>query len=166
MDSITVAKFLSVPTAFFLSGYSFSFSQSTVPLVYNQPASVSTQVFKGVYYNGAAVVAPGALVSALGYAYLAYSVPEQRNLYATAGVITMGPLLFTRTVMNAGIQRLLKIGESAAEQGKADQTGEVANLLRSWVMQNWVRASLSLVAGMVGLYAWSIGAQRLKSRVE
>ena len=52
MDSVTVARFLSIPTAFMLTGYSISASQSTLPLIYDQPASVSLKIFKGVYERG------------------------------------------------------------------------------------------------------------------
>ena len=153
MDSVAVAKFLSIPTAFLISGYSFGFSQNSVPLVYDQPASISTNVLKGVFYEGAKVVAPGAIISAAGFAYLAYAVPRQRKFFASAAALTVAPLVFTRVVMFNGIQRALAISESAAEQAKADQTGEAAELLKAWVMQNWVRAALSFSAATVGLYA-------------
>ena len=156
MDTIAVARFLAIPTAFLIGGYSFGFSQNTVPLVYNQPSSVSANVLKGVFYQGAVVVAPGAIIATTGFAYLAYTQPEQRKLFATASALTIAPLLFTQAVMFKGIQRLLEISESAAEQAKADQSGEAVELLKAWVAQNFVRAALSSSAGFVGLRAvWS-----------
>ena len=153
MDSIIFAKLASVSAAFVCAGYSFSFSQSTVPLIYNTPASISTKVFSGVFYGGAAVVAPGAIISSTAYGYLAYQQPHRRQLYITAAVLILAPLVWTRVVMNAGIQRLLEISQSAAKQQTADQSGEVVKLLKQWTMQNWMRAGLSFSAGMVGLWA-------------
>ena len=153
MDSITIAKFLTVPTAFLASGYSIAFSQNAVPLIYDQAASISTKVFKGVFYQGGAFVVPCALISLAGSSYLAYKLPEQRHLWIAAGAITIAPPVFTQLVMKGGINRLLEIGESVVEQQKADQSGEVTRLLKAWVMLNAVRATLSFAGGALALLA-------------
>lgn len=153
MDSVTVAKFLSAPTAFLLSGYSASFSQTTVPLLYDKPSAVSTPVFNGVFYGGGAVVVPGSVISVLASGYLAYVFPEQRTLFGTAVVLTLAPPIFTRLVMFKGISRLVEISQNALEQAKADQSGEATQLLQAWVAQNWVRAAMSLAGGLVAMWA-------------
>ena len=55
--------------------------------------------------------------------------------------------------MKKGIDRLIQIGESAAECAKADASGEVTKLLNAWIMQNWVRATLAFSGGMLALWA-------------
>ena len=154
MDAITVAKFLSIPTAFLLSGYSMGFSQNSVPLVYNQPAAISAPILEGVYYQGAKVVAPGALMTAAAFGYLAYTAPttRERNLYAACGAMVVATQPWTAFVMLPGIHRMMDIAKSAAEQAKADQSGEAVKLLKGWVYQNYLRAVLYLAAGFTGLY--------------
>ena len=96
---------------------------------------------------------PGAVISTLASGYLAYALPEQRVLFATAAGLVLCPPIFTRVVMNEGIKRLLEISRNAVEQQKAEQSGEVAKLLKAWVVQNWVRAGLSFGAGLVAFLA-------------
>lgn len=165
IDGVTVAKFLAVPTAFLLSGFGASFSQITLPLLYNQPASVSTPVFSGVYYGGGKVVGPGAIVSTLASIYLAYVLPEQRIQFATAATLTLGVPVFTGVVMHGGINKLLKISESVALQAKADASGEAVELMKTWAVQNWIRASMPFVAGLIGLWAIHSGTRSQKVKV-
>lgn len=154
MDYINVAKFLSIPTAFLISGYSLGFSQNSVPLLYRQPASVSAPTLEGVFYEGAKVVVPGALIAASGFAYLAYNARtrEERNLYIASAAVVITPQPWTVFVMKKGIDRLIEIGASATESQKADQTGEAVELLKGWVWQNYVRALLGFVAGSLGFW--------------
>ena len=124
MDAVTVARFLSIPTTFLMTGYSISASQSTLPIIYDQPASVSLKVFEGVYKKGAILVVPGAILSATAMAYLAYVYPEQRKTYGAAAAVTLTWLPFTTLFMFKGINRLLEIGASSVETQKAEQSGE------------------------------------------
>ena len=55
--------------------------------------------------------------------------------------------------MMGGIKRIIAIGASAVEQEKVGAKGEVAKLIGTWVAQNFVRAGLTLVGGLVGLWA-------------
>ncbi|KAK3047841.1 hypothetical protein LTR09_010816 [Extremus antarcticus] len=158
MDPITVARYLSAPTAFILAGYSISASQSTVPLLYKVPSSISAEVFKGVFQNGAIIVAPGAVISASAFAYLAYAIPSQRRLYAASAALILAPLVWTKGVMMPGIERLIEISGSTVEQQKADASGEALKLMQAWVLQNWVRAALSASSGVTALYAWANNA--------
>ena len=155
MDYTSVAKFLSAPTAFLLCGYGLGFSQNSVPLLYNQPASVSAPILEGIYYQGAKIVAPGAILAATSFGYLAYHARtrEERNLYVAAGLMVFSTQPWTLLVMRPGISRLIEIGRSAAESQKADQTREAVQLLKGWVWQNWVRAVLTFSSGVVGFWA-------------
>lgn len=154
MDYINVAKFLSIPTAFLISGYSLGFSQNSVPLLYNQPASVSAPTLEGIFYEGAKVVVPGAVIACAGFSYLAYNArsTEERNLYIASAAMVITPQPWTVLVMKSGIDRLIQIGASAVESQKADQTREAVQLLKGWVWQNYVRAALGFAAGAVGFW--------------
>ena len=151
MDAVTVARFLSIPTTFLMAGYSISASQSTLPIIYDQPASVSLKVFEGVYKKGAILVVPGAILSATAMGYLAYVYPEQRKAYGAAAAVTLTWLPFTTLFMFKGINRLLEIGGSSVETQKAEQSGEVLTLLKAWAFQNALRGMLAFVGGSVTL---------------
>lgn len=153
MDAVTVARFLSIPTAFLMTGYSIAASQSTLPLIYDQPASVSLKIFKGVYQRGAMLVVPGAILSATATAYLAYVYPAQRKALGTAAAITFSWLPFTTLLMFKGINRLLEIGGNSIEMQKAEQSGEVLTLLKAWALQNAVRGMLAFAGGSITLWA-------------
>lgn len=153
MDAVTVARFLSIPTALLMTGYSISASQSTLPLIYDQPASVSLKIFKGVYERGAVLVVPGAILSTTATAYLAYAYPAQRKLLASAAAITFGWVPFTTLFMFKGIGRLLEIGGNAVEMQKAEQSGEVLRLLQAWAFHNAVRGMFAFVGGSIALWA-------------
>ncbi|KAK3670575.1 hypothetical protein LTR78_009543 [Recurvomyces mirabilis] len=154
MDPITItryARLLAVPIPFALAGYSFAFSQNAVPLTYDLPAEQSTPIFRGVYTQGAAVVAPGGILGAASAAWLAYSLPEQQRVWATIAVMNLMPLVWTGLVMNTGIQRLLEIGKDKGKMAKATSNLEVRQLLGRWVLQNYVRAGLYVASGVL---AW------------
>ncbi|KAK5117604.1 hypothetical protein LTR62_005026 [Meristemomyces frigidus] len=154
MDPLNLARtarLLAIPLPFALAGYSFAFSQNAVPHLYTTPAEHSTPIFKGVFNSGAQVVLPGAIFSAAGAAYLAYSIPAQQRLWATIAVVNVMPLVFTGVVMMTGIRRLLVIEGDKGKQARATQSLEVRQLLKTWVWQNYVRAGLFLVSGVL---AW------------
>jgi len=155
MDSRTAlqtAKLIAVPLPFALAGYSFAFSQSAVPQLYDQPAEVATPILKSIYYKGAAVVVPGNFLSLAATAYLAWKIPAQRHTWATAAGSLVALILWTPLVMApSNIKRLLEISESKALQTKATANLEHRQLLAKWVGQNYVRMALLLVAGVAGL---------------
>lgn len=156
MEASAAAHLIAIPTAFILSGYNVAFSQNGVPNLFDQPLSISTQVFTRVYYSGVKFVTPAAIGGTAAYTYLAYlhkQRPTQRNLYLAGAGLVLGIGAFTALVMKPGIGRLIEISKSSALQTKAEQNGEAARLLQKWVVQNWFRASLGFAGGMVGLWA-------------
>jgi len=154
MDEITVTKFIAIPGAFVMFGYSFASSQNFLPLIFDQPAKIAAPVFSGVFHRGGNVMIPLTSVTAAAFAYLAYRRPAQRVLYASASALTIGFLPWTRIVMYPGIQRLLEISKSSQVQmNAADASGETLSLLKAWYNQNYVRASMAFVGGMAGLFA-------------
>lgn len=158
MDDITVTKFIAIPGAFVMFGYSFASSQNFLPLIFDQPAKVATPVFSGVFHRGGNFMVPMASVTAAAFAYLAYRRSAQRVLYASASTLVLGFLPWTRVVMWPGIQRLLEISESSQVQMTAsDASGEPLRLLKAWTDQNFVRASMAFAGGMAGLFA-ALGA--------
>ncbi|KAK4539715.1 hypothetical protein LTR36_010426 [Oleoguttula mirabilis] len=154
MDFELTAKLLAVPVAFVTAGYFACASQNSLPLLYEQPPSVSTPIFAGVFYRGAAFVIPTTLVSSAAYAYLACTTPVQRTVYGAAAAALLFNMPLTRIVMIPGINRLIEIGNlSSVEQEKAGQSGEVLKLLEAWNAQNAIRAVLAFAGGVAGLIA-------------
>ena len=134
MDPIASAKLLAIPSAFLLSGYYTSASQNSLPLLYTQPASISTPIFTGVYNRGFAVAVPLTLLSTSAFGYLAYALPEKRTIYASAAGVVFSALPWTVAVMLPGIKRLIDIGQGGeVMQEKAERSGEVVGLLLSLI---------------------------------
>lgn len=127
MDPITIARYLAVPTAFILTGYGMSASQSTVPLLYKVSTPHAAELFKGVYQNGAKFAAPCAIISASAFIYPAYAIPAQRRLYGGAAALILSTPVWTNGVMLPGINRIIEISGNSLEQQKADATGEEAS---------------------------------------
>lgn len=158
MDDTTVSKFIAIPGAFVMFGYSFASSQNFLPLIFDQPARIATPVFSGVFHRGGNFMIPMASITAGAFAYLAYRRPAQRGLYASASALIFGFLPWTRIVMWPGIQRLLEISEgSQGGMNAADASGEMLRLLKAWTDQNFVRAFMALAGGMAGCFA-ALGA--------
>lgn len=149
---IQVVQLAGITPAIFVSGFSFATSYLTLPPLYKQTASISTPIFSHVYFAGAFVAAPSALVSTAAFSYIAYALPESRTISTVAAALALAPLLWTRTVMFSGIQRINSVAADPREQEKASAT-ELEGLLRTWTWQNYVRSASSLAAGIAGFTA-------------
>lgn len=60
-------------------------------------------------------------------------------------------MAWTGVVMLPGINRLLRISEREAE-GQEEKREEVRELMRAWERQNYGRAGLGFVAGVLGVW--------------
>ena len=67
---IHAAKFIAPTLALLASGYSLAFSQNGVKQLYDEPARVTTPVFKRTFYAGAYTQVPFSLVSSIASGFL------------------------------------------------------------------------------------------------
>jgi hypothetical protein len=154
MDAIQAAKLLSIPTAFFLGSYNFTFSQNVMPHFYSASPSVIAPAFDKIYHRGGATILPIATIAIAANAYLAFeSGSSKRLLYGTAAALVAATLPLTQVVMMPTISRLIEIGRNTGLQQKGGIEAEVVSLLKTWVAQNYFRSSLHLTAGALSLYA-------------
>lgn len=156
MDSTTAiltAKLLATALALTAAGYSFNSSQNAVPLLYREPIRTSTSIFARTFFAGATFAVPTSLGSVLASSYLAYALPSQRSLWATSAGLVLATMPLTRLVMWPGIMRLIAISRDEKLEEEVEGTGEHIGLLKAWVRQNYLRASLYFAGGMVGLWA-------------
>lgn len=154
MDTTLLAKLVAIPCGFLMGSYNAVLSQNVMPHLYDQPASITAPIFAKIYKIGVSTLSPLASIATIAYSYLAYSSTiRKRQLYGTAAVLTLTTLPMTQIVMMPSISRLLEINESVGLQTTANVDQEVLKLLRTWVAQNYFRASIHLTAGFVGLYA-------------
>lgn len=145
---------IAVPLPFLLSGYSFAFSHTALLGTVDMPVEVSTAVLKTAFRTGAQIVPAGAIISSAASAYLAYAFPgPQRSLWALAAAASVSPLVFTRLIMYPGIQRAVAISNDKALQTKAAASEEHKPLLNGWIMQNYVRVGMFLVASVTAMRA-------------
>ncbi|KAH0359578.1 hypothetical protein KCU65_g9872, partial [Aureobasidium melanogenum] len=154
MDTDLVAKFLAIPCGFLMASYNATFSQNVMPHLYTQPASVVAPIFAKIYKVGFSTMLPLASTAIVAYSYLAYSsTPRERQLYGTAAALTFVTLPMTQIIMMPTISRLQEISESGDLQAAAGANQEVTKLVKTWVTQNYFRASIHLTAGFIGLFA-------------
>lgn len=155
MDAIFAAKLTALSTVLAACGYYTCSSQNPAVILLSQPASVSTPFFTSMYYRGAAVVGPAAVIATTSFGYLAYASadPNKRKMYGASAVLSMAALPWTALVMAGGIDRLISIGKDPALQVTAGSSGEVTKLLKTWTAQNYVRVGFTLAAGLIGLSA-------------
>lgn len=96
---------------------------------------------------------PLAFGSAALNAANSYLLPSSRIEYGVAATAVTGTMVFTVAVMLPGIERLLKIRKMDGSEIQGVKKQEVLHLLGAWKGQNYVRAGLSLTAGVLGIYA-------------
>jgi hypothetical protein len=151
--ALTAAKTTSISLAFIATGYGISASQNVLPRLYREKPQVSTPIFAHVFRAGGRFIVPTTLLSSAASLYLAYAIPEQRQLWTTVAISTLAGLPWTRLVMYKGIRRLIDISESEKECHKCEGSGEHVYLMERWTFQNYVRASMFALAGFSGLWA-------------
>lgn len=156
MDSQTrthAAKLLSITSSFLIAGYTFGFSQNGVSELYDERPQVGAPIFKRIYNTGGHVAIPLSISSILSSAYLAYVIPEKRNVWVTATALIVAIRFWTDYVMMPGINRLIRISDDKRVQEKAEQTLEHRQLMVRWVEQNYLRSAAALLSGLAGLWA-------------
>jgi hypothetical protein len=172
MDSVTVTRFIAVPSAFLLGGYHFALSHSSVPALYGQDAVFAIPAFSRIYFKALQqLFLPTAATGLMSFGYLTYTSRRERAklqksyhrrttiptpvLHAVAAGLILGIGVITKVVMLPGIERLLEINQNTDLLFQSGTSQEVERLLHSFVSQNWWRAAFGMAAGFLGLYAVS-----------
>ena len=155
MDPILAAKMIAIPSSILLGSYNFVYSQSVIPHLYDQPPAISTPLFAKFFNAGLTFIPKVAVPAIAAYGYVAYNSNDarKRNVYLTSAALMLGTLPLTQLVMMPGIRRLIEISQNESLRMQAGVNDEVVRLLKTWVSQNYFRASLHAVAGCLGLYA-------------
>ncbi|KAF2095568.1 DUF1772-domain-containing protein [Rhizodiscina lignyota] len=153
--AVRTSQALGFTAALFAAGYGFCASHLAVPRLYSLKPSVSTPMFKTVFYDGAVIIVPSALLASAGNAYAAYgsALPEAQRLYIAAALLSIAPLVWTQLVMIKGINRLNGIADSSEVEQEKVQSSEVVGLLKTWSVQNYVRSALYTTGGIIGIFA-------------
>lgn len=151
--TILAAKFLSTTLALTAAGYGLNSSQNTVPRLYREPVRTGTAIFAHTFYTGATFAVPTSIGSILASSYLAYMLPEQRALWASAAGVILATMPLTRFVMFPGIFRLIAMSKDEKMCEESEGMREHVGLLKAWVGQNYLRASMFFAGGVVGMWA-------------
>lgn len=137
-----------------------------IPATTVSTPELKVRQFKNLYETGKSIAPPMAILSAPGFAFLAYS---SRNLavkrfgvtpfalYTTAAVLLPLFVPFTLAVMEPGPNKMLLAWAREAEKGtdaKLEVQGsEVDAELRTWVGMNAVRTGIAGTAALLGTAA-------------
>ncbi|KAK5175724.1 uncharacterized protein LTR77_000863 [Saxophila tyrrhenica] len=153
MDPIRTATFLSFPPALILTGYTLSFSHSTVPALYDHKPQQTTPIFRLLSTHSSALIPTLTLLSTSASAYLAYVLPEQRREWTTAAAAMFLTVPWRALMMGKGEKRLVEISKEERVRAKSEMTLEHRQLMIRWVKMNWVNVVLGAVSGVTGLMA-------------
>jgi hypothetical protein len=160
MDSIVspqtalhLAKISSFPAALLLSGYTLSFSQNTIPALYDHRPQTTAKVFSAIWNRAAPIEPTLTVLSTTASAYLAYVIPEQRREWGTAAAAMFLTIPWTYLVMMKGIWRLREISNDEKKTKKSEMNLEHRQLMIRWVKANWVSVALQLFSGVTGMLA-------------
>lgn len=148
---LTAAKLTSITLSLLTSGYGLFASQNILPRLLSESPRVSTPLFAHIFRAGGIFVVPLSMTSTAASAYLAYALPLERNAWGAAALAALATMPWTGLVMLPGITRLIEISRDEGLQGKSEGSGEHLGLLRAWTKQNYIRATMLMVAGLVGL---------------
>lgn len=126
-----------------------------VPGLLSTTLPVSTQglaqQWAGIYNRGKVLGPQTALLSLLGYAYLAYQQRSQGrpwHVFAGAAAFTIGIVPFTGIFMAPTNQALLQAAEGASSLGSE----AVSQLLHKWKDLNLIRSLFPLAGAALGFY--------------
>ena len=151
--AIRTTQALGITSAFLMAGMNFVSSFLFIKPLLPLPTSESTRIFAYIYHTGAGVLVPVALGSAALNGVSAYVIPSSRTEYVAAAVAAAGTMAWTGAVMLPGIGRLLEVSKANGSEIQDVKKQEVVNLLNAWKGQNYVRAGLGFLAGVLSLYA-------------
>ncbi len=151
-----IPRILGISGSIFLSGYSFSASYYTLPAISLSPIPLRLQQWQVVYDEGKLVAPPLSAISALAWAWTAWTAKDSDAVkyYAAAAGLSAGFLFWTLGAMmstNIELERRVKAAKEDGE--KVLFREESGRLLESWTRMNYVRAALPMVGAWVGLYA-------------
>ncbi|PSR94190.1 hypothetical protein BD289DRAFT_363871 [Coniella lustricola] len=125
------------------------------------PQSIAQQ-WAGIYNRGKVLGPQTAVLSLLGYTYLAYQNKSQGrpwHVFVGAAVISIAIVPFTIVVMNPTNQALLQAAEGANNLGSE----AVSQLLLKWKDLNLMRSFFPLAGAALGFYGlvakmrWTVG---------
>ncbi|KAK4205174.1 hypothetical protein QBC40DRAFT_271202 [Triangularia verruculosa] len=159
--SLPVIKTSTLLLTAFTTGLSLTYSTVVTPLLLTSPTPLMLQQWKKMFLAGSTHMPPLSIISAVSFFYLAAKSPAHRNLWSTAGGLTLGIIPYTLALMMGTNNELLKReGELTA---RAKTSGAVVvseseekgakELVDRWGVLNLGRTAMLL--GAVGLGAWT-----------
>ncbi|KAK0669360.1 hypothetical protein QBC41DRAFT_320101 [Cercophora samala] len=145
----------------FTTGLSLTFSTLITPLLLTSPTPLMLQQWKKVFLTGKTHMPPLSILSAIGFFYLAAKSPAHRNLWTTAGGLSVGVIPYTLALMMGTNNALLKreadltarVKTSGAVVVSESEEKGAKELVDWWGVLNLGRTGMLL--GAVGLGAWA-----------
>lgn len=149
----STTQVLGITASLLSSGVFLASSALVISPLLPLPINESTRIFSSIYHMGKTLQVPFNVVAIVANAVAAYFVRSQRLEHCAASSLVIGSLMFTITYMMPGIERILRIHGMDGSQIQSVRKQEVIDLLLAWKSQNYVRAGLTLAAGLLGSFA-------------
>ncbi|KAE9377247.1 hypothetical protein N431DRAFT_555484 [Stipitochalara longipes BDJ] len=167
--SLRLAQTLGITSSLLLGGLSAGMSFFTIPRLLESPTPLMLRQWRKMYIAGKHTAIPCAYLSSLSYFYLAYSSFSSSNpfagngagySYVAAGVLSLGIIPFTLTVLMPTNNKLERKEEETRALEKTDEVveigiagGETAKVLVDrWGVLNLWRVVMLLTASLVGIW--------------
>ncbi|KAK7040909.1 hypothetical protein VNI00_009505 [Paramarasmius palmivorus] len=155
---VRIAQAVGILGSAFISGGILSLSWISVPVVlrptpYHSSHYAAIQ-WADLYHRGAMTMPALAFLACSAYFFLSWN-NGGNQLYATAGLLTIGIVPWTFATMMGTIGKLeakIKLGEKAKETVAAKDY-ETEDLIKKWSLLNAVRGGFPLAGAVVGLFA-------------
>lgn len=156
--TLRVAALASTSMALGTAGIILSISTFTTPILSDINRDPETKPklalknMRDLFSTGSHFIPQLSVVSAAGYAYLAYFLPAKRQEYSIAAGAVASILPFTTLVMWPIANRRLKELGDKAREGRNASEAETEELFSSFGWLNTVRAGLMGAGGVIGLW--------------
>lgn len=149
---IRTAQALGLTTALISSGVSFCAAGLCIPPILPLPISESTRILASLYYDGAKLVVPLTITSAVCNGVAAYLLPQAWREYTVAAMLALSIPIYTRVWMMPGIDQLLRVSQMDGSAIQGVRREHVLRLLQQWASQTYIRGALALGAGLLGVW--------------
>ncbi|KAK0747980.1 hypothetical protein B0T21DRAFT_323331 [Apiosordaria backusii] len=159
--SLPLLKTTTLILTAFTTGISLTFSTLITPLLLTSPTPLMLQQWKKMFLAGKTHMPPLSILSAVGFFYLAAKSPAHRNLWSTAGGLSLGIIPYTLLLMKGTNHALLKkesdltarLKTSGAVVVSEQEEMGAKQLVDWWGVLNLGRTGMYL--GALGVGSWA-----------
>ncbi|CCU82476.1 unnamed protein product [Blumeria hordei] len=149
---IRVAQAIGILGTIYSAGGSMSIAGFMIPAIRQSPTPILLSQFRQMYRRGSNSAPPIAVVTATALAYVAYHfrLTSAWKQWALASALSISIIPFTFVVIYPTIRTLEGWDDT---HGEGIDRKDVIEVISAWNRRHIARSSLSLLGGLLALYA-------------